>query len=155
MLYAPTDRQLWAQTYERSLGDVLTLQSEVARTIASQIRIRLTPQELARLASARPVNTEALQGHYYLFERTRPAFHKSIQLFQQALEKDPNSALAYAGLSESYGIMPFWDDGASLPSEGFSKAKLAALRSSIRSRLSCAPLKVVTSTVTQAVTTRL
>jgi TolB-like protein/DNA-binding winged helix-turn-helix (wHTH) protein/Flp pilus assembly protein TadD len=124
------ERQVWAQTYQRDLGDVLALQSEVARAIASQIRIRLTPQENVRLAGSRPVNPEAyrlyLQGRYYFFKRTLPAFHKSIQLFQQALEKDPNSALAYAGLSESYAVLPFY--GVALPREAFPKARAAALK---------------------------
>jgi TolB-like protein/DNA-binding winged helix-turn-helix (wHTH) protein/Flp pilus assembly protein TadD len=132
LLYAPSDRHLWAQTYQRDLVDVLSLQDEVARAIASQIRVRLTPQENARLAATRPVNPEAyrlyLQGRYYFFKRTLPSFHKSIQLFQQALEKDPNSALAYAGLSESYGIIPLYDSGASLPIEWFPKAKASALK---------------------------
>ena len=131
LLYGPSDRHLWAQAYERNLGDVLVLQNEVARTIAGQIRIRLTPQEHVRLAASRPVNPEAyrlyLEGRYYFSKRTIPAFHKSVQLFQRALEKDPNSALAYAGLSESYSVLPVYDPGAQRR-EVFPKAKAAALK---------------------------
>ena len=130
LLYAPTDRHLWAQTYERNLGDVLSLQDEVARAIARQIQIKLTPQEHSQLASARSVNPEAyrlyLQGRYYFFKRTLPAIEKSIQLFQQALEKDPNSALAYAGLSESYAMLSLY--GGALPREAFPKARETALK---------------------------
>jgi TolB-like protein/DNA-binding winged helix-turn-helix (wHTH) protein/Flp pilus assembly protein TadD len=128
LLHAPSDRHLWAAAYERNLRDVLTLQDEVAGAIARQIKIKLTPQEHARLASARPVNPEGyrlyLEGRYYFLKRTRPAFEKSIQLLQRALEKDPNFALAYAGLSESYGILPFY--GGALPKEAFPKAEAAA-----------------------------
>ena len=130
LLYAPTDRHLWAETYERNLGDVLTLQDEVARTIASQIKVKLTPQENARLARGSPVNPEAyrlyLQGRYYYSKRTLPALNKSVRLFQQALEKDPISALTYAALSESYGVLPFY--GGALPREAFPKARAAALK---------------------------
>jgi TolB-like protein/DNA-binding winged helix-turn-helix (wHTH) protein/Tfp pilus assembly protein PilF len=132
LLYAPSDRHLWAQTYERNLRDVLALQDEVARSIASEIRIKLTPQEEVRLAGSQPVIPEAyrlyLQGRYYFFKRTLPAYKKSIQLFQQALEKDPNSALTYAGLSESYGVLPVRYGGEALPREFLPKAKAAALK---------------------------
>ena len=130
LLHAPTDRHLWAETYERDLRDVLALQDEVARAIASEIQIKVTPNEQVRLASARPLNPEAyrlyLQGRYYFSKRTLPAFDKSVQLFQQVLEKEPSSALAYAGLAESYGITPFY--GGALPKVAFPKAKAAALK---------------------------
>jgi TolB-like protein/DNA-binding winged helix-turn-helix (wHTH) protein len=128
LVHARTDRHLWAESYERDLRDVLSLQSEVARAITSEIQIKVTPQEQARLASARSVNPEAyrlyLQARYYFSRRTLPAFDKSIQLFQQVLEKEPNSALAYAGLAESYGILPFYSGAPS--KEAFPKAKVAA-----------------------------
>ena len=90
----------------------------------------MTPQEQTRLATARQVDPEAyrlyLQGRYQFSKRTLPAFDKSIQLFQQVLEKDPDYALAYAGLAESYGILPTY--GGALPKVAFPKAKAAALR---------------------------
>src|SRR4029077_15060216 len=61
LLYAPNDQHLWAETYERDLGDVFRLQSEVAQAIAQQVRVELTPQQQARLRSARPVNPEAYE----------------------------------------------------------------------------------------------
>ncbi len=128
LLHAPSDRHLWAETYERNLGDSLTLEGELARAIANEIRVKVTPQEHARLASGRPVNPEAyrlyLVGRYHFKRRTPAAFEKSVQLLQQALEKDPNCALAYAGLAESYGIMPFYR--AALSKVVFPKAKAAA-----------------------------
>jgi TolB-like protein len=130
LIQAATDTHLWAKSYERDLRDVLALQSEVAGAIANEIKIKLTPQEQVRLASASAVNPEAyrlyLQGRYQFSKRTLPAFEKSIQLFQQVLEKDPDYALAYAGLAESYGILPFY--GGALPKDAFPKAKAAAVK---------------------------
>jgi adenylate cyclase len=112
------------------LRDVLSLQGEIARAIANEIRAKLTPDVQARLTRARPVDPEAyrlyLQGRYQFSKRTLPAFERSIQLFQQVLEKDPDNALAYAGLAESYGILPFY--GGALPKDAFPKAKAAALK---------------------------
>jgi hypothetical protein len=81
----------------------------VTRDIASQIRVKLTPQEQTRLASARPVNPEAhelyLKGRYFWSKRTREALTKSLEYFQRAIERDPSYALAYAGLAGSYGLL--------------------------------------------------
>ena len=130
LIQASTDKHLWAESYDRDLRDVLTLQSEVARAITREIRTTVTPEERVRLASASAVNPEAyrlyLQGRYQFSKRTLPAFEKSIQLFHQVLEKDPDYALAYAGLAESYGIVPFY--GGALPKDAFPKAKAAALK---------------------------
>ncbi len=106
MIQAATDRHLWAESYERDLSNVLALESEVARAIASEIRVKVTPQEKVQLTSARAVNPEAfqlyLQGRYYWNKRTGEGFHKAIDYFNQAIEKDPNYALAYGGLADSY-----------------------------------------------------
>ena len=130
LLYARTDRHLWAESYERDLRDVLSLQDEVARAIAEEIKIKITPQEQARLAGALPVNPEAyrlyLEGRYHSNKRTLPGFEKSIQLFQQATAKDPGFALAYAGLAEANGLLPFY--GGASSKEAFPKAKAAALK---------------------------
>ena len=129
LIDARADRHLWAASYERDLRDVLSLQDEVAAAIANQIRIKLTPPEQQRRA-ARPVNPEAyrlyLEGRYFFNKRTLPAFTRSTQLFQQALEKDPDSARAYAGLSESYAILPFY--AGATPRAVFPKARAAALK---------------------------
>jgi len=128
LLDARTDRHLWAETYERDLRDVLSLQDDVARAIAEEIKIRVTPQEQARLSDSPAVSPEAyrlyLQARYYFYKRTR--FEKSIQLFQQALARDPGYAPAYAGLAETYGLLPFW--GVASSKESFPKAKAAALK---------------------------
>ena len=131
LLHAPTDRHLWAESYESELRDVLVLQGEVARAIADEIKIKLTPQEQVRLASSRPVNPDAyrlyLQGRYFFFNRKSAAeVDKSIQFFQQALGKEPGYALAYSGLAESYGMFAYF--GGALPKVAFPKAKEAALK---------------------------
>jgi len=130
LIHAATDRHLWAESYERDLRDVLALQSEVAGAIANEIKIKLTPQEQARLASARPVNPEAheayLKGRYYWNLRTEEGVKKGIEYFQQAIEKDPGYALAYAGLADSYVLLGDW--GLMAPKEAFPRAKAAALK---------------------------
>ena len=106
LIQANTDRHLWAGTYERQLGDVVFLQSEIARAIADAIQIELTPQENARLARRRSVDPEAfeayLRGRYFLDKWTTAGCRKSLQYFQQAIGRDSNYALAYAGSAEAY-----------------------------------------------------
>jgi TolB-like protein/DNA-binding winged helix-turn-helix (wHTH) protein/Flp pilus assembly protein TadD len=129
LIEAPTDRHLWAKTYERDLRDVLSLQDDVAQAIASEIRVKLTPQERIYLASARPVNPQAheayLRGLQELRTQTREGVEKAIPYFQQAIALDSNDALAYAGLADAY------HDQSSLfvaPLEVLPKAKAAAAR---------------------------
>jgi TolB-like protein len=102
-----TDRHLWAETYERDLGDVLALQGEIARSIATEIQAKLTPEIRARLAGNRAVDPKAydayLKGRYFLNKRTGPGLSKAVELFQQSLKIDPRYALAYAGLADAYG----------------------------------------------------
>jgi len=106
LIHAATDQHLWAKSYERDLVDVLALQSEVARAIADEVQAKLTPQERARLARARPVNPAAheayLKGRYYWARATEDAVRKSIEYFEEAITKDPNYALAHAGLADAY-----------------------------------------------------
>jgi TolB-like protein len=113
LLDGKTDRHLWAESYERDFRDVLKLQSEVAQAVAREIRITLTPEERRGLEDSRRVHPEAyrlyLQGRHQFNKRTVAAFETSIKLFHQALENEPDSALAYAGLAESYGILPFYE----------------------------------------------
>ncbi len=109
LIRADTDLHLWAESYERDLSDVLALQDEVARAIASEIKIKVTPQEQARLASSRPVNPEAheayLKGRYHWNKRTEGEVKKGIDYFQQAIAIDPNYAPAYSGLADCYILL--------------------------------------------------
>lgn len=130
LIHAPSDTHLWADSYERDLRDVLSLQDEVARDIANKIKIRLTPTEQARLSSSGPVDPQAyqsyLEGRYYWNMRTEEGLNKGIAYFRDAIEKDPHYALAYAGLAQSYitldgyGIVP--------DKEAFPPARAAALK---------------------------
>ncbi len=113
LLHAPTDKHLWADTYERDLGDVLRLQSEVAEAIAQQVRAQVTPQQQVQLHSARAVNPEAyddyLRGRlYFTNEFTKPdSLRKAQHYFEDAMQKDPNFALAYAGLADTYVFLAY------------------------------------------------
>jgi TolB-like protein len=100
LIGAEPERHLWADNYDRGLGDILALHSEVAQAIAQEIQVTLTPQEQARLASARPVDPEAyelyLRGLHQFDKNTKEGAEKAIDYFQQAIEADPNYAEAYA-----------------------------------------------------------
>ena len=123
---------LWAESYDRELGDILALQNDVASAIADEIQIKLTPRERARLEKVRPVNPEAyeayLKGRYFWNKRTKEALEKSIRWFERAIEKDPNYASAYAGLADSYWLLANTAYDALPPKEAFSKARVATLK---------------------------
>ncbi len=129
LIHATTDTHLWAERYERDLQDVLLLQSEVARAIAREIQLAVTPEETRRLASARRVNPEAheayLRGRFHWYKLTRRDLDTAMGYFQLALEKDPKYALAYAGIA--YVWLSRGETGVVAPHEAFPKAKVAAL----------------------------
>lgn len=106
LIDASTDQHLWAQSYERDLRDIVSLQSEIARAIIAEIQAKLTPEERARLASVRPVDPEAYQlylmGRFHLSQRTEDSMSKAVGFLQQAIAKDPGYAPAYASLAEAY-----------------------------------------------------
>jgi tetratricopeptide (TPR) repeat protein len=129
LIEAATDRHLWAESYERDLADVLDLQSEVARAIAREIRVELSPEERATLARARSVDPAAheayLKGRSWQFRFGEEGFRKALELYERAVSLDPTYALVWAAIAETYG------NGADLflPSvEAFSKARAAAER---------------------------
>jgi TolB-like protein/Flp pilus assembly protein TadD len=97
---------LWAELYERNLGNVLAFHADMAGDVARRIQIQLGPQSQATLAAARSVNPDAyeayLKGLYVWNKFTNPDLHKSAEYFQQAIEKDPRYAPGYAGLAASY-----------------------------------------------------
>jgi TolB-like protein/DNA-binding winged helix-turn-helix (wHTH) protein/Tfp pilus assembly protein PilF len=122
LIQATSDQHLWAGTYERDLGDIVFLQSEIARAIADSIQIQLTPQENARLARRQSVDPQAfeayLRGRYFLDKWTNAGCRKSIEYFQQAIRRDANYALAYAGTAEAYIVREDLS-----PQEAFSKSE--------------------------------
>jgi serine/threonine protein kinase/Flp pilus assembly protein TadD len=125
-----SDRSMWARSYDRGLTDILALQSEVARAIADEIRIQVTPDERARLGHRSAVDPAAhvayLQGLFLWNRFTGETVKQAIQRYQEALAIDPNYAAAYAGLADSYimlanhHILP--------PREGYSLGRKAAER---------------------------
>jgi len=130
LIQAPADRHLWAQSYEGDPRDVLTLQRQIASAIAEQIRTKLTPQQQTLLKTARIVNPEAyenyLRGHYVVQTGAIDGYERSIVYFNQAIAKDTDNALAYAGLAESYielGHMVRMP-----PEQAFPSARKAALQ---------------------------
>lgn len=118
LVRASTDQHLWAETYDRDRGDVLELQSDVAESIARQVRAQLTPQQQAQLHSTHVVNPAAYDAYlkgrvYFTSEFSNPdSLKKAQQSFAESIQKDPNFALAYAGLADSYvylaldGVLP-------------------------------------------------
>ena len=128
LIHAPTDTHLWVDTYERDLRDILTLLSEVARTIASEIEITLTPDQETQLAATRPVNPETyeayLKGMFHLHKETPEGTRKGLEYLHQAVEKDPADPLAYGGLALGYVISTH---GPGAPPDAFEQAKAAAI----------------------------
>jgi eukaryotic-like serine/threonine-protein kinase len=108
LIHANTDEHVWSETYDRDLDDVLRLQSEVAQTIAQQLRVQLTPQQKAQFDSIPRVDPGAydafLRGRsYFEWGSASPEeFRKAQRLFEQAIQQDPKLALAYVGLADTY-----------------------------------------------------
>ena len=126
------ETQLWGKHYNRNLSDIFEVQEEIAHEISEALRLRLTGTEQKRLAKRHTENTAAyqlhLKGRYYWNKRSEEALHKSIECFQQAIEIDPNYALAYAGLADCYTKLGDVGVTAMLPREAFTRARAAALR---------------------------
>ncbi len=129
LIRAQGDRHLWSGKFERGFTDLLDLQSEVARAIAAQIRITLTPQELTYLTRSRPVNPDAykafLRGEFFLHQGMR-GVTRSVELFRQATDLDPFQAESYAGLAEALCYARIF--GLSPSGETHAKARAAALQ---------------------------
>ena len=132
LIQATADKHLWAGSYEGDLRDTLALQNTVARSIAEQIRINLSPQEQVVLKSAKVVNPEAyeayLKGRYFWNKRTGDSLKTAVDYFNQAIAKDPNYAQAYTGLADAYALLGDWQYAVLTPKEAFPKAKAAAIK---------------------------
>jgi serine/threonine protein kinase/tetratricopeptide (TPR) repeat protein len=98
--------QLWGQRYSRSMSALLTIQEEIVKEIANTLRLTRSGEDERRIAQQYPENTEAyrlyLRGRYYFDQRTADGTRLSIEWFQEAIKKDPDYALAYAGLANAY-----------------------------------------------------
>ncbi|MGH9345181.1 MAG: tetratricopeptide repeat protein [Terriglobia bacterium] len=120
-----TDEHIWANSYERDLGDTTVLEAEIARDIADQIQIRLSPQERIELSSRASVNPDAyeayLKGRYFFDQRSLQSNRKSIDEFRLALSLDPGFAAAQAGLADALVSESYL--GEALPADIMPEAK--------------------------------
>jgi len=129
LIQADPERQLWTESYERDLGDILALQADVALAIADEVRVKLVPHERSRLANARSIDPAAydayLQGRYYWNKRSREGVLQGLEYFQKAVRIDPTYALAHVGVADSYIVLVgnHWLS----PSEAIPPARAAAL----------------------------
>jgi TolB-like protein/Tfp pilus assembly protein PilF len=132
LIEAATDKHLWAQSYEGELRNALSLQNNVAKAIADEIRINLNPQEQAALKKVTVVDPEAyesyLKGRYFWNKRTADGLSKAIDYFNEAIKRKPDYAQAYAGLADSYALAGDWKYGVLDPKEAYPKAKAAAAK---------------------------
>ena len=132
LIDAVADKHLWAQSYDGDLRDTLALQNTVARAIAEQIRISVTPQEQVALKHANVVNPDAyeafLKGRYFWNKRTGEGLKRAKGYFDQAVATDPNYAQAYSGLADTYALLGDWQYAVMTAKEALPKAKAAAVR---------------------------
>jgi TolB-like protein/Tfp pilus assembly protein PilF len=126
LIDARTQRDIWAQSYQRDLRSVMALQGVIAASVAGKVSVTLTPAERSRLASARTVNPQAyetyLKGKSFLNKMTPEGFEKGLVYMQRAIKMDPTNPMPYAGVAIAYARI-----GHSGASEAFPKAKAAAL----------------------------
>jgi adenylate cyclase len=130
LINALTDAHLWADIYDRKLTDLFSVESDVAKTIADTLQVKLTGSEKRAMASHPTENTEAyqlyLQGLFFWNKRTAGGLRRAIELFNEAISKDPGFARAYAGVAQALFLLPAYNGGT--PAEFFPKAKAAAER---------------------------
>jgi len=131
LVEAREDKQLWGEQYSRKLADIHSVQQEIATAVSGNLRVRLTSEEKTRLNKSSATNPEAyqlyLKGRYHANQTTAAELKKSIEYFQQAIDKDSGYAPAYAGLADSYSLLGGgWQYLA--PSDSFPKAKAAATK---------------------------
>jgi tetratricopeptide (TPR) repeat protein len=129
LMDAKSEARLWQDTFDRDIGDALVLQGEIAEQIARKIAVELNPDEVTRLQSAKKIDPEAfdayVRGRYYLNKRTQPDFDRAIAAFSRAIDVEPTYAAAYAGLSDTYGLIGYQNFLA--PTDAFPKARAAAM----------------------------
>jgi TolB-like protein/Tfp pilus assembly protein PilF len=128
LINAATDAHLWADSFDRKLIDIFAVESEIAAKVADTLRAKLTGAEQHAISMQPTQNTEAyqlyLKGRYFWNKRTGPDLQKAIDYFKQAIDKDPNYALAYVGLGDSYILLSGF--GAAPPQDSFPLAEAAA-----------------------------
>ncbi len=130
LIKAANDSQVWAETFDRKLTDIFSVESDVAKAIADQLRAHITRQEEQVIAAKPTKNIEAydayLRGRYFWNKRTSDGIKHAIEHFQQSIEHDPDFALGHAGLADSYIALTFYNFAA--PHETMPKAKESAIK---------------------------
>jgi len=125
LLDVQNNGQLWFKNYERKTADIQTLQKEIAQDVAERLRLQLTDADQTHLAKPHTESGEAyeayLKGRYHWNKRTDEGFKLATKFFREAIDKDPNYALAYSGLADCYTLRS--DYGFLAPAEGYSLAK--------------------------------
>jgi eukaryotic-like serine/threonine-protein kinase len=128
---AATETVLWSDSFDKKIDDLVALQKEIAQDVSKKLRMSLSPVDRDRLAKTYTENSEAhrvyLQGRFHWEKRNLKDFEKAMSYFEQAIEKDPEYAMAYAGLADTYQLIPVYDDGAD-PRKYMPLAKEAALK---------------------------
>ena len=128
LINAMTDAHLWAEIYDRKLTDIFAVESDIAKTIADTLQVKLTGSEKISIGKTPTMNPEAyelyLKGRFFWNKRTAADLRKGIDYFNQAIAKDPGYALAYAGLADSYVILSVF--GAASPQDSIPQARAAA-----------------------------
>jgi len=130
LIKADNDSQVWAETFDRKLTDIFSVESDVAKAIADQLRAHITRQEEQVIAAKPTKNIEAydayLRGRYFWNKRTSDGIKHAIEHFQQSIARDPDFALGHAGLADSYIALTFYNFAA--PHETMPKAKESAIK---------------------------
>ena len=122
--------QLWGEQYNRKLSDIFLVEEEISKEISEKLRLRLNVHQKKRLSKRQTESTQAyqlyLKGRFYLNKRSEEDIKKAIELFHQAIAKDPNYPLPYAGLADAYILLAAYSDLA--PEEAYPVAKAAAMK---------------------------
>jgi serine/threonine protein kinase/Tfp pilus assembly protein PilF len=130
LINAQTNSHLWAETYDRKLTDVFLVETDIAKTIADNLKAKLTHAERQAIALRPTANPEAyelyLKGRFFWNKRTGADLRKAIDYFNRAIAEDPNYALAYAGLADCYDLLCEYSELS--PKESYPKAKAAAIK---------------------------
>src|SRR5437868_1305790 len=128
LINALTDAHLWADTYDRKLNDIFSVESDIAKTIADTLQAKLSGSEKNAISKKPTANPEAyelyLKGRFFWNKRTGADLKRAIDYFNQAIAKDPNYALAYAGLADSYTLLSVFS--AASPQDSIPQARVAA-----------------------------
>ncbi|HLL77202.1 MAG TPA: tetratricopeptide repeat protein [Pyrinomonadaceae bacterium] len=125
---AQSGNRIWGDQYNKKLANLISLQTEIARDVSDKLRVRLSGADEQRLAKNYTENAGAyqlyLKGRYHAFKLTPPEIEKGVGFYRQAIDIDPNYALAYAGIGDAYRTLPITSDVP--PKDAFPKAKAAA-----------------------------